>query len=100
MRRNASPILVVLLALCCAVAMLHVSIALGSSHQFGDSPRTTQTVRSYYASVNSFLAGGDLDQLVAGRTSESDLDDIPDVGRHSRDLSVSASRARRYRELR
>jgi hypothetical protein len=77
MRRNASPILVVLLALCCAVAMLHVSIALGSSHQFGDSPRTTQTVRSYYASVNSFLAGGDLDQLVAGRTSESDLDDVP-----------------------
>lgn len=59
MRFSFSQVLALLLVLCSAVALLHVSIALGSSSQFGDSPRTTQVVRTYYASVNGFLAGGD-----------------------------------------
>jgi hypothetical protein len=78
-QRGVSQVLAVLLTLCTAVALLHVSIALGAPAQFGDSPRTTQIVRSYYASLNSFLADGDLadlDQLIAGRASEANLDDI------------------------
>jgi hypothetical protein len=59
MRPSFSQVLAIVLASCSAVALLHVSIALGANRPFGDSPRTTQTVRSYYASVNRFLASED-----------------------------------------
>ena len=64
MRISFSQVFTVLLVTLSAVALTQVSVALGSSHGYGDSPNTTQTVRSYYASINAFLSGGDaVDEL-------------------------------------
>jgi hypothetical protein len=63
MKRSLSYVFVVLMLLSTSAALLQVSIALGANRPFGDSPQTTQTVRSYFASVNSYLDGEDVREL-------------------------------------
>lgn len=78
MRRTTTHVLVVLLIVCTAIAFLQGSIVLGSGRQYGDSPRTTQIVRSYYASLNSFLAGGDKEATPFLNTGDPDRADLGD----------------------
>jgi hypothetical protein len=79
MHRHISQFVVVLLLALSSFALLRVSTTLGSSNLGGDSPHATQTVRSYYAALNRFLAGGDIEEMSRYFAAEAPATEAPTV---------------------